>query len=333
MSTESTSQTTLIGRLRNAVGQAVQAPSNYNTQPWLFRIMKDGVELMADRRRACPVVDPEQRELLISCGAALYHLRLAMKFDGLATLVRILPDPANPNRLARVLVAGSHETCDDERMLFEAIPKRRTNRFPFEPREVDPALQAEWIDDAKAEHVGLHFASTSQGKHAIADLVSEGDRLQASDRHFRRELAKWSHSNHSWRRDGLPAYTHGASNFASNFDSFMVRTFDWGAEQAAKDRQLAEGSPLLALISTSTDMPADWIACGQALGKILLRAAAWSVDASFMNQPIELPSLRPKLAKLMRSDQHPQVLMRLGYGIEVQPTPRRRLDDVIMNDC
>ncbi len=320
----------LAERLRNAIQSATLAPSSHNTQPWMFRISEGGVELIADKRRACPVVDPDNRELYISCGAALYHLRLAMKADGLATLVKILPTRDNPDLVARVLVAGTHIPSSDERTLFNAIPKRRTNRFPFENREVDPELQVEWINDVRSEHARIHFLQTSQQKHAAADLVSEGDRLQASDPDFRRELAQWVHSNNSSRRDGLPGYTHGVSDFASNFDSFVVRTFDWGDGQAAKDRQLAEGSPLLAVIATNTDTVADWIACGQALAKMLLRAASWSVDASFLNQAIEVETLRKRLANLTDNEGVPQLLLRLGYGKEVKPTPRRPLSEVII---
>ncbi|WP_372721281.1 hypothetical protein [Novipirellula sp.] len=330
MTTKTSVQPLLTDRIRDAVQQAIQAPSNHNTQPWLFRIRNDGVELIADKRRACPVVDPDDRELYISCGAALYQLRLALKADGLATLVTILPSRSDPDLVARVLVAGSHIPSSDEQTLVDAISQRRTNRFPFESRQVDPGLQVEWMSDVRSEHAWIHYFQTDQQKHAVADLISEGDRLQASDRHFRRELAKWVHSNQSSRRDGLPGYTHGVSDFASNFDSFLVRTFDWGDGKAAKDRQLAEGSPLLAVIGTHTDTMADWIASGQALAKMLLRAASWSVDASFLNQPIEVETLRKRLMDLTGNEGVPQILLRLGYGSEVKPTPRRPLDEVIV---
>ncbi|GAA5509664.1 Acg family FMN-binding oxidoreductase [Novipirellula caenicola] len=331
MTTNTLSPPLLTARLRHAVQQATQAPSSHNTQPWLFRIRNDGVEVIADKRRACPVVDPQDRELYISCGAALYHLRLAMKADGLATLVTILPCRSDPDLVARVLVAGSHIPSLDERTLLDAAAKRRTNRFAFEPREVDPQLQVEWMNDVRSEDAWIHYFQTDQQKHAVADLVSEGDRLQASDRHFRRELAKWGHSNNSSRRDGLPGYTHGAGDLASTFESFLVRTFDWGDGKAAIDRQLAEGSPLLAVIGTRTDTMDAWIACGQALAKMLLRAASWSVDASYLNQAIEVETLRKRLMELTGNQGVPQILLRLGYGKQVRPTPRRPLDDVIVD--
>src|SRR5690242_4716936 len=71
-------------RLRAALGYAVLAPSSHNTQPWRFALREDSVEVYADRSRALRVVDPDGRELAISCGAALFHLRLAMRALGYA---------------------------------------------------------------------------------------------------------------------------------------------------------------------------------------------------------------------------------------------------------
>ncbi len=322
--------TSLTDRLRTAIAHAVMAPSSHNTQPWLFRLKSSEVELLADLSRACPVVDPDNRELTISCGAALFHLKLAMKCDSLATLVRVLPPSNDENLLARVMVAGPHLPSDDEKLLFNAIPKRLTNRFPFREQDIDHDLQAEWIHDAKSEKVWIHLIHTEPEKQAIADLVSEADRLQARNKHFRHELARWVHANTSSRRDGIPGYAEGFSDLASHFGWLAVRTFDWGNGKAAKDQQLAKGSPLLAVIGTKYDTRADWIACGQALAKITLRAASWSVDASYLNQPIEIPELRTKFGVILKTDGFPQILLRFGYGNEVKPTPRRSVDEVIV---
>ncbi len=139
-----------------------------------------------------------------------------------------------------MLVAGPHAPTDDERTLFNAIPKRRTNRFPFSDRPIDPELQTEWIKDVATEHAWVHVIQNDAEKHAIADLFTKGDRLQASDKQFRQELSQWIHSNSSSRRDGMPGYSQGVGDLASHFGWLVVRTFDWGDGQAAKDRQVAE---------------------------------------------------------------------------------------------
>ena len=71
---DDTGRATVDRRLLEA---AVQAPSSHNTQPWLFRVEDGAVHLLADRTRALPVNDPDDRELTISCGCALLNLRVA----------------------------------------------------------------------------------------------------------------------------------------------------------------------------------------------------------------------------------------------------------------
>jgi hypothetical protein len=59
---------------RAMIRLAVWAPSSHNTQPWVFRLVKSGIDVLADRTRALPVNDPSDRELTISCGCALMNL-------------------------------------------------------------------------------------------------------------------------------------------------------------------------------------------------------------------------------------------------------------------
>ena len=110
---------------------AVLAPSGHNTQPWLFSVSDGEVELRADRTRGLPVVDPEDRALVISCGAALFYLRVAMRHFGYEDEVEVLPDPEDPDLLARVRLGPEHTEIEEERILFHAMPKRHSNRGPF----------------------------------------------------------------------------------------------------------------------------------------------------------------------------------------------------------
>lgn len=329
-SSTSPSANRLHDRFQKAVESATAAPSSHNTQPWKFRILQDRIELYADRSRRLPIVDPMDRALTISCGAALDHLCLAMHCDGLSTMVRVLPDPVNPDLLARVIVRGPHVPSDNERMMYEAIPRRRTNRSPFEQEPIDPQVKRDWLHDAAEHQCWLEMNEAKAEQHEIANLIDYGDRMQASNKAFRHELAQWVHSNNSPRTDGMPGHSHGFGDLASRFGRIMIRTFDWGNGQAAKDRQLAEGSPMLAVMGTNEDTPQAWLACGQALSKMLLRGTAHGLDASFLNQPIEVASLRFQLAELINDDGFPQILLRWGKGKPVNPTPRRPVKDVLI---
>jgi hypothetical protein len=105
-----------------------------------------------------------------------------------------------------------------------------------------------------------------------------------------------------------------------------------GTSQAAKDDELSRWSALLALIVTSTDEKPDWIAAGQALQRVLLTATAAGLQASFLNQPIEISSMRLQLARDLGLPGHPQLLLRFGYGPNVAPTPRREVSDVLVTE-
>ncbi|HEU0025359.1 MAG TPA: hypothetical protein VFQ12_12040, partial [Thermoleophilaceae bacterium] len=107
-------------QLEFALRYAILAPSGHNTQPWRFRIRGDTVEVHADRMRALAIVDPAGRELVISCGAALFLLRLALRRFHHAPEVALLPEPGEPTLLARVALGQPVEPTRDEAALAEA---------------------------------------------------------------------------------------------------------------------------------------------------------------------------------------------------------------------
>lgn len=212
------------------------------------------------------------------------------------------------------------------------ITKRRTNRLKFEDRELDESLisklRSTVTDKGGIEQdttIWLHIAKEEDEKNSLADLIAEGDRIQLSDKRFRRELASWIHSNRSHSKDGMPGYAFGYSDIMSHMGPFVLRTFDFGKGQAAKDRQLAAGSPILAVLGTRSDEPIDWLKAGMALSRMLLAAQIENVWSSFLNQPI-----RPKVQELVKEEKgFPQIMLRMGYGKDVKPTPRRPVDDVL----
>jgi hypothetical protein len=316
-------------KLRAAVKYAVRAPSSHNSQPWLFRLTADVLELRADRARALPVVDPDDRELVISCGAALFQLCVALRHFGCGLRVERLSDGADPDLLARVRLSGAWDRTVEDEGLFQAIAARRTNRLPFEDRSLPEQLGATLEAAARAEGAWLHVFRTNEARTAVAELIAEADRLQMGDKRFRRELAAWLRPNWSDRGDGMPGFAMGLGDVMSAAGPLVVRTFDVGRGQAARDRELAVGSPLLALLGTTRDTCADWLAAGQGLARVLLRAQVDGVSASFLNQPIEISELRLRLLNLAGRTGFPQILLRFGYGRETPATPRRAPGEVV----
>jgi hypothetical protein len=318
-------------KFRAALRYAVLAPSSHNSQPWLFRLAGDTLELYADRARALPVVDPDDRELVISCGAALRFLRTALTHFGQGASVRLLPDPSNPDLLSEVVLTDSIVPTERDHALFGAIRGRRTNRYPFTAQPIPEVVLGHARHQAEKDRVWLQTLTGESDRTALAELIAEGDRLQLADRRFRRELASWVHANRSSSRDGMPGYAHGIGNLASEVGPLVIRTFDIGDGRAARDRQLALGSPALAILWTEDDSPLQWLQAGLGLAGALLSLQADGVAASYLNQAVEVPELRDKVRSLLGREGAPQLILRLGYGKVTRPTPRRRVDEVLVD--
>ncbi len=317
-------------KLRFLLRYAVLAPSNHNTQPWLFRVRGNCVELYADRARALRVTDPEDRQLLISCGCALFHLRVAIWHFGHLDRTHLLPVPGDSDLLARVSLGDEDSPTPQQEALFHAIPKRRTNRQLFRDDPLPEELKHDLVKAAEREDCWLHFADSREQRNAVADLIAEGDRQQWANRRFRLELAAWLHPNDGTARDGIPNSAQNAGDLLSVAGPIVIRTFDLGEGQAAKDRDIAAYSPGLVVLGTQADEPWAWVCAGQALARVLLRARASEVWASYLDQPLEIPALRPKVTEAIGRPGHAQIILRLGFGPNVNPTPRRTVDDVLI---
>jgi nitroreductase len=304
------------------VAAGILAPSSHNTQPWIFKVTAAGLELIADRTRALPVNDPDDRELVISCGAALFNLRVALAARGLGVQIATLPDPDRPDLLATLRVGPAGDASSPLAELAGAMPERRTYRKRFAKRGVGGEEVQALRDAAEAE--GCSFLPVGEGglEGRIAELVSEGDSIQWSNRSWRRELAAWMHPRR--KGDGLAVPT-----LAAPIARMVVRTFDMGGGIAAKDQELADESPLLVVLGTDSDRETDWITAGQALERVLLTATSRGLQASYLNQPVQVPALRSELAD-ETSLRFPQVILRFGYPEdELDAAPRRPVEAVL----
>lgn len=314
---------------RSAVADAVRAPSAHNSQPWRFRIRPDGVDLRADPSRRLAVVDPDGRELAMSCGAALFTLRCALRERGYEPTVDCLPEPNDPDLLAGVHCQRSAVLASQHSQLYPAIDSRQTHRGAF----LAPPLPHELLEQlraaARAEGAWLAHIESAAEREALGDLVAEGDRLQCGDRSFRSELASWIRPNASPRADGLAGYRLGLGDFASRIAPFVVRAFDVGRRQAKADRELTVAAPALLVLGTDRDDLRHWLAAGQALQHVLLRSAVARVSAGFMNQPVQCPTLRPRLNAMLDRSGVAQLVMRLGYAEAGEPSRRRPVQDVL----
>lgn len=314
-------------RWRFLVGYAILAPSGHNTQPWIFRIDGDRLEVRADRTRCLPVVDPHDRALAISCGAAIACLEAALRGLGHAGEIALLPDADDPDLFARIGFGPPHASDAEDAKRLAAIGLRRTTRRAFADEQLPEGLAERMRALAEARGVALAIIADAAQKRTVAALVAEGDRAQFADPSFRRELAAWVHPRRTG--DGLSGVAFGMPDVLSPVGGLVIRTFDMGDGIGAKDEAIAAGSPALLAFSTPADTPENWLAAGAAHLDVLLEVAAAGLTGAYLNQPVEVDALRPRLAEAIGEGGLPQLLMRIGRGPAIEPAARRPVEAVI----
>ncbi|HEV8124420.1 MAG TPA: hypothetical protein VGP80_09265 [Gemmatimonadales bacterium] len=317
-------------KLEALIPFAIKAPSSHNSQPWLFRLVGDALELRADRGRRLPVVDPDDRELTISCGAALGCIEIALHNFGYQGAIGVVPPGEDPNLLARIQLGEPRDVTPMDRALFAAIPERRTHRLPFLPRAPNADVFTALETFGQQHGVWFRILQSESNELTLAELITEGDREQMANPAFREELAGWLTPNRSKSRDGMPGWTFGLGPVGSVSIPLIVRTFDTGDGRAAIDRDLVSRSSILAVVGTATDTPGDWVQTGRVLIQVLLRATVEGMAASFLNQPIEIPALRLRVAQMLGVSGCPQLILRMGYPTrQDRRTPRRDSTEVL----
>ena len=315
--------TALLDRARTytaIIEDAVRAPSSHNTQPWLFRLRDDAIELHADRTRALPVNDPRDRELIISCGAALTNLCASAEHHHFAPRVAPFPNEDDGDHLATVHLTPTPPYTDVR--LAYGIRLRETWRTSFTPRKVPEAVVVELLAAAQQDGVWLEVVDEEQLPELIG-LISGGDHFQFSEPSWRRELAAWMHPRRSGDGLTVPPVTGAVARF-------VVSHVDIGDSTAREDAEVTASAPLVVVLGTEHDGEAAWFAAGQALERLLLTAAVRGVQAGFSNQPCQVPVLRPLLGAVMGRP-HPQLVLRLGFPPEsATATPRRPVESVLL---
>jgi len=311
------------GEVGYLITMAARAPSVHNTQPWRFKVSEDAIELYADPRRKLHV-DPAGREMLISCGAALFGLRLAVRSLGYQPVVELLPDPARLRLLARVRLSAGEPLTDTERRMLEAVPHRHTHRGPFADESLPDGLLAAMQHDARAEGATLALVDPGVTGWQLADIVRAAGRRQDLDPVARAEVLRWSRAVGSAARDGVPAQAFPATASAAGQQRGRLRQrdFDLGRELGI----LTAGGPAAsatAVLVTPGDGRADWLHAGQALHRLLARAADRWVFASLYTQPLEAAAIRSLIRTRLGLPGAPQMLLQLGRARTTQATARR----------
>lgn len=325
------------------VALAVRAPSLHNTQPWTFVLRKGVLEIRADRTRQLMATDPDGRQLVVSCGAALFGARLAVRGLGHLGHVELCTGTWEPDLLARLHVGQAVPAAPEEVSLMDAVPGRYSLRAGFAGGAVDAGLLDSLRQAAASERGVLLLLDEPDRRLAVAELVATADRAQRASPEVRRELAQWT-SRQPHHADGVPAWAYPDLPPTPDPEQFAIRDFLAASSRparsvptAAADRAARTtttgGPPVAAALLTRADTRVDWLHAGQALYRLLLTAAAGGVQASLHSQPFGLLGLRRLVRGELTGGAEPQLLLQLGHPIDSgaggRATPRRPVADVL----
>ncbi|MFC6085850.1 Acg family FMN-binding oxidoreductase [Sphaerisporangium aureirubrum] len=316
-------------RLQSVVEAAVWAPSVHNSQPWSFVIEGDEIRVRADDERRSRACDPGGREMLLSCGAAVFTVRTALRALGHRPVVAVLPDPDRPAVLATIRAGEALGPDEHAEIMNAQITRRRTHRAGFAPEPVPEDLLEALAGQAEAEGARLTPAGSDAVVRTLAALTAAAQEVQAGDRAFTLESVRWGRPPGSRHGDGVPAEAYPREPRRTS-PHFAQRDYAHGhAWGTGEDRRGETTTGVVALLTTRADDRPAWIAAGQALQRVLLHATAHGVSAAFHTQALEPYHLREFIRQELCGGEYPQMILRLGYTSAESRGVRRPIADVL----
>ena len=328
--------------LRTVVELATRAPSVHNTQPWRFagRTAPDGdvevVDVFPDRERSLEVIDPEGRDLHLSCGAAVEFARIGVRALGRSCSVHLLPEREQPDHLAWIEIGGGEPPTEEELRLHAAVPDRYTARERFDDTPVPQDVVARLEHAASELGAWLRVLGEKADEVTLAVLLARSDEIERHDERYEAELATWLNRPRE-AGDGIPPAAVVPTHERAS--SLQLREMErkGGEDTPPKGAGGTEGAtapppvehPLVCIIGTPGDDRHAWLQAGEALGRLLLEAAAAGVQASPLTQVTEVASARAMLAGGLGLVGHPQIVLRMGYAHGRPTTPRRPVESVL----
>lgn len=304
---------------------ATQAPSLHNSQPWHWKVGPQSLGLFADPSRQLSHADPDRRNLLVSCGAALHHCVVALAATGWRAKVQRLPDPGNPDHLALITVV-EQAAGELDFVLAAAIGRRRTDRRIYSSWPVpwgDIALMG-----ARAARAGVMLRQVDAAPR-LTTLIADSWSRHAADPAYVTELTAWSGRRGS--SAGVPARN---SPVAVPGAPIPGRVFAGPALRQPEGSSASDDNGVVVALGTETDDDLARLRAGEATSLVMLSATAMGLATCPVTEPLEFSDIREAVRDdVFGATGHPQMLVRVGWApVHADPlpaTPRRALSDVV----
>jgi len=337
------------------VRAAILAASPHNTQPWLFRVTSSRIELSLDTGRNVGALDPYLREAHIGMGCALENLILASAAAGYAATATLFPGklgpiPAEqkPESVARVdLVPGEPRESE----VYAAIPRRHTNRSPYDPKRPVPPDLVDSLRRLTADvpDVRLFLFAGEAERQEIVRVSSAANGELYSNPEIKHDNDLWVRTDWSALqkyRDGLTIDSFGlppvATAMAKMAPTSMLRRVVARAQIEGYSR-LIGSAPLIGIIAVRDRYDREQsLRAGRLWQHAHLLATARGLAGRPCNEAVELvdherrlgtePRHLGLLAKITGDAAwQPTFVFYMGYPmLQGRPSPRRPVRDVVV---
>ena len=314
--------------LHGLVRYATLAPSSHNSQCWKFRLEDSAISILPDLSRRCPAVDPDDHHLFVSLGCAAENLIQAALANGLKGHAAF--DAAGGNALRVVLEPTSAVAS----RLFQAIPVRQSTRgeydgAPVARQELELLAQA-----GSGRGVQVILLTERQAMEAVLEYVVQGNGAQMNDQAFVEELKKWirfSGDEAVRTGDGLYAASSGNPPLPTWLGSLLFGFFFTPQNENDKYTKHLRSSAGIAIFVSDSPGPAQWIEVGRCYERFALQSTALGIRNAMLNQPVEVPTLRPQFAAFLGiGTRRPDLVVRFGRGPKLPPSLRRPVEAVLV---
>ena len=314
--------------LLTLVRYATLAASSHNTQPWKFELSTSAVTIWPDLTRCCPAVDPDDHHLYASLGCAAENLKQAARAAGFET--RLRSDPATGAVRVDLEKAFPYRT-----RLFEAIPRRQCSRTEYD-RSLLSLEQLRLLENVGfGDGVSVLLLTEPRQKAQIAEYVAEGNRAQFADPRWADEMKRWIRFNATdalRTGDGLYGAGLGIPSVPRWLGAPLMGVAATASSQSEKDRAHILSSSAIAIFYSEADDRRHWVEAGRCYERLALQATALELQTAFINQPVEVATLRQQLATFLGiGGRRPELLVRIGRGPRGPRSLRRPLEEVVVS--
>lgn len=312
----------LKSQIKSLLKYVLLAPSGYNTQPWKFRLGENSLEIIPDYTRARLNTDPDYREFYMSLGAAAFNLEVAAKHFGMGFKKIYRFDESSPNNSIYFEFTGE-KTKSESSPLFQAISTRHTNRFPYTKTKLSKNIVTQLRTLPHPDSVDFHLITRPGDISAFAKLINYSFLLWSRQQALVEELETWLRDDLEFSPDGLPTGVINLYKLAINLKYYLHPDDPEIKVGSLKSENLAKNAPALVVISTKKDSVSNWFEAGEFFELLVLTLASHGFTTDFFNYPLALKKTRKNVAKLIETDNLPQLLFRLGEPTIIPPKTSR----------